>query len=173
MAKTIVDATGRMRTIEDSPEQLLQKKYDSMEEALRKAETHFTKNWLMRTYGLRTTEVWSFIRLMEARQVLAKDNPVTKVIGQRTVFSEASWHIVNRPAPGAQTRPIPPWASYGALPGFPGKTMSKGMRRRLAGQHLCDRCGSVIAGKGRHRKSSRGHTREICDLAMVKVIHES
>ena len=172
MAKTIVDATGRMRTIEDSPEQLLQKKYDSMEEALRKAETHFTKNWLARTYGLRTTEVWTFIRLMEARSVLAKDNPVTKVVGQRTVFSEPSWHIIDR---STTAKPMPVWArpGYGALPGFPGKTQSKSERRRLAGRHECDRCGSTIPGKGRHRKSSRGHTRELCDLAMVRVIHES
>jgi hypothetical protein len=166
MARTIVDQTGRMRTIEDSRQDQLEKQFDLMEEALRQDEKHFTKRYLATTYGLRTTEVWAFIRLMERRSVLVMDKPVVHMKGQRTAYSETSWRIVARPAgsPGY----VPP-----GLQGFPGKTLSKGMRRRLAGSHLCDRCGSVIAGKGRHRKASRGHTREKCDVAMVRIIHES
>jgi hypothetical protein len=166
MARTIVDQTGRMWTIEDSRQDQLEKLYDLMEEALRKDEKHFTKRFLAHTYGLRTTEVWGFIRLMERRHVLAMDKPIVHMKGQRVAYSETSWHIVNRPAG------TPGHVPYG-LQGFPGKTLSKGMRRRLAGSHLCDRCGSMIAGKGRHRKSTRGHTRDKCDLAMVRIIHET
>lgn len=36
----------------------------------------------------------------------------------------------------------------------------------------CSRCNSMINGKGRHRKSARGHTKEECDLAMVKSLHQ-
>ena len=165
MAKTIVDSTGQMRTIVDSRQVQLEKKYDLMEEALRKGEIHFTKTSLGRDYGLSRPEVWSFVRLMDTRQILAKDNPVTKLIGNRTVFSEPSWHIVDRPT----SKAVPAWAQSD----FPGKTTSRRQQRRLAGRHLCDRCGSTILGKGRHNKSSRGHTRELCDLAMVSVIHDA
>jgi hypothetical protein len=168
MAKTIVDSTGRMRTIVDSRQQQLGKQYDLMEVALRQGEVHFTKTTLARDYGLTRPEVWAFVKLMDAREVLATDPPVNRKIGNRTVFSETSWHIVDRPVPGQQRAPY-----YGSAPVFPGKTPSRSDRRRLAMRGcVCDRCGSVIPGKGRHRKSTRGHTRDKCDLAMVKVIHE-
>lgn len=39
-------------------------------------------------------------------------------------------------------------------------------------QGTCSRCNSTIVGKGRHGKSSRGHTKEVCDLAMIKNLHQ-
>lgn len=41
------------------------------------------------------------------------------------------------------------------------------------GTHVCQRCGSVIAGKGRHGKQRRGHTQEVCDWFMAKNIMKS
>jgi hypothetical protein len=41
------------------------------------------------------------------------------------------------------------------------------------GTHICQRCGSVIAGKGRHGKKRRGHTQEVCDFFMAKNIMKS
>ena len=165
MAKTIVDATGRMRTIIEARKQQVEKQYDSMEEALRKGEIHFTKKALAQTYGLTTPEVWGFIKLMRTRSVLGIDPTPPKLTKG---WREESWYIVDRPRPWA----LPPPRGPGQGP-FPGKTQSDSERRRMSGTHLCDRCGSIIPGTGRHRKSSRGHTRDVCDLAMVKVIHDS
>jgi len=41
------------------------------------------------------------------------------------------------------------------------------------GTHVCQRCGSPIAGKGRHGKKRRGHTQEVCDFFMAKNIMKS
>jgi len=167
MARTIVDPNGRMRTVIEARKQQVEKQYDSMEEALRKGEVHFTKKWLAQTYGLTTPEVWGFIKLMRTRRVLGVDpSPPKLTKGWR----EESWYLVNRPQPWGLV-PVAP--VQGQMPRFPSKTQSLRERRMMAGTHLCDRCGSMIPGTGRHRKSSRGHTRDVCDLAMVKVIHES
>lgn len=163
MAKTVVDATGRMRTIIEARKQQVEKQYDSMEEALHKGEIHFTKKWLAQAYGLSTPEVWGFLKLMRERGALGAD-PIPPKLTKG--WREESWYIVGRPQPYSRSVSLPG-------PVFPGKTVSRSERRRMTGTHLCDRCGSVIPGTGRHRKSSRGHTREVCDLAMVKVIHET
>src|SRR5512135_3129102 len=164
MARTIVDPNGRVQTIIDSRRIQLEKQYDLMEVALRNEEKHFTKKYLAATYGLETREVWAFLKLMIHREVLATDPPVITKTGQRGVYYEPSYHIVARPIPkpvfgGGRVKQVP----------YAGHAIA----RRLRGSHLCDRCGSVIQGTGRHRKSSRGHTREVCDLAMVQVIHDS
>ncbi len=165
MAKTIVDSTGRMRTIVDSRKQQLEKQYDLMEDALRKGEIHFTKKSLAAMHGLETREVWGFLKLMEERKVLAKDNPILK-----RGYSEQTWHIVARPVPKItfnHTFQPSPWLTPVPRGG------RRLVRKLTRGNHLCDRCGSVIPGKGRHAKSLRGHTRDVCDLSMVKVIHET
>ena len=171
MAKTIVDATGRMRTVEDSRKQQLEKQYDTMEESLRKAGKHFTKSYLVSAFNLRTPEFWAFIKLMEKRRVLGVDKPMVHMKGQRVAYSEQIWYIVDRPGtvPVRQPTGLPGYF----VQGFPSKTQSRAERRRLSGSHLCDRCGTMIAGRGRHRKSARGHTQDKCDDAMVKLIHES
>lgn len=165
MARTIVDPNGRMQTVVDSRRVQLEKQYDLMEDALRKDEKHFTKKWLAVTYGLETREVWAFLKLMISREVLAEDPPVVTKIGQRGVYHEPSYHIVNPPTPN------PPFSGGSRQKQVP--YAGHQMARRLRGHHLCDRCGAVIPGTGRHRKSSRGHTRDKCDLEMVRVIHES
>ena len=164
MAKTIVDSTGQMRTIFDSRKQQLEKQYDLMEDALRKGEVHFTKNTLAGMYGLATREVWGFLKVMEEREVLAKDNPILN-----RGYSEQTWHIVARPVPKPTFRNTPqsPWLTPVPRGG------RRLVRKLTRGTHLCDRCGSIIPGRGRHNKSARGHTTEVCDLAMVKVIHET
>jgi hypothetical protein len=162
MARTIVDPNGRMQTIIDSRRIQLEKQYDLMEDALRKEERHFTKKHLAVTYGLETREVWGFLKLMLSRSVLAEDPAVVTKKGQRGVYSEPSFHIIDRPLPKPSFGPASKQVPYAG----------HAVARRLRGSHLCDRCGSIIAGKGRHRKSTRGHTRDLCDLAMVRVIHE-
>ncbi len=163
MAKTIVDTTGQLRTIDDSRRQKLLKQYDLMEEALRKGEVHFTKKTLVKMYGLSSPDVWNFIKEMERRSVLAKDVPI-----QTRGYSEERWYIIDRP-------PVVGPVSATKQPTWMMATPRGGRRllRRLQYTSVCDRCGSHIPGKGRHAKSSRGHTTEICDLAMVKVIQES
>jgi hypothetical protein len=163
MAKTVIDPNGRMRTIVDSRKIQLEKQFDLMENALRNDEKHFTKKYLAITYGLETREVWAFLKLMISREVLAQDPPVVTTVGQRPVHHEPRFHIVDRPTPtpfsGGSQKQVP----------YSGHVVA----RRMRGHHLCDRCGAIIPGTGRHRKSSRGHTREKCDLEMVRVIHES
>jgi hypothetical protein len=44
---------------------------------------------------------------------------------------------------------------------------------RRKGRGICERCGGPMFGKGRHTKSRRGHTREICDIQLVQEIMES
>lgn len=162
MAKTIVDQNGRMRTIVDSREVQLQKQFDSMEDALRKEDRIFTRRWLTATYGLRAHEFIAFLKLMELRECLAVECPIAHRTGSRVTYSEKCWKIVSRPTPKHQ------WVST-----FPGKTPSKREQRKMYCTHLCDRCGSNIPGRGRHNKASRGHTRDKCDVSMVKVIHDS
>jgi hypothetical protein len=94
MAKTIVDRMGQMRTIVDSRQIQLEKQYDLMEDALRNAETVFTKRSLMSMYGLRTPDFWAFLKLMESRECLAVESPVTHKTGARVTFTEKCWKIL-------------------------------------------------------------------------------
>ena len=40
-------------------------------------------------------------------------------------------------------------------------------------QSNCTRCGTLINGRGRHGKASRGHTKEECDIKMVEMLHKA
>lgn len=56
----------------------------------------------------------------------------------------------------------------------PSKAVPKGQSLYFYsyGTHKCQRCGTIIQGKGRHRKSSRGHGKAECDSAMVAAMME-
>ena len=163
------------RTIVDGRKKVLERLYDKMEtelleycapaanapqkwtrgvlqEAPRKS---FTKTYLARTYELTALEVRNFIKLMEERDVLCE---AASVAINR--WHEEAWTIRDRPV----IKPSMPRV-------LPAKGTRKYLPKRMQGKHLCQRCGTNIAGTGRHAKSSRGHTQEVCDIAMVNQIH--
>jgi hypothetical protein len=115
----------------------------------------FTKTYLARTYELSALEVRNFLKLMEERDVLCFAKPV-----ETNRWFEEAWTIRDRPTPKTvMPRVLPPKGTKKHLPG------------RMHGKHLCKRCGTQIAGSGRHAKSLRGHTQAVCDVAMVGQIH--
>lgn len=127
--------------------------FNQLEGSLRKYEVPFTKSQIIQDFHLTAPQAASFFQLMKQRQVL--------VYVQKDVticWSEQTYVIKPRPYSRPQNRQVP---------------ISKRVPGRMVGLHLCDRCGSYIPGTGRHNKSSRGHTRAVCDMELVRNIHQS
>ncbi len=152
MARTIVNAQGVMKTSIPTRKEELRDAFRQMEEQLRLTEKIFTKSELRAHYHLSTNEATAFLKLMEEKETLASRG---KALHPGTGWREEAWLIVEAPKirPGVRQIPQP-----------------RHLPRRMMGSHECDRCGSRIPGTGRHNKSSRGHTKAICDLAMVRMI---
>ncbi len=143
-----------MKTVVPTRKEELRDAFRQMEEQLRLTEKVFTKSELRTHYHLSTNEATAFLKLMEEKETLASRGKAAQL---GSGWREETWVIVEAPK---RRPPVPQVPRPRHLP------------RRMMGSHECDRCGSSIPGTGRHNKSSRGHTRALCDLAMVRMIHD-
>lgn len=119
-----------------------------------------TKDELARTYGLSHRDATELVNLMLSEGTLEE-------AGRGTVSWGANFLVRAPQAPPA--RPAAP----------PESAAQKAHRLRMQklfaryGRGVCDRCGGVMPGTSQRAKSKRGHTRDVCDLSMVRVIQDS
>ena len=120
--------------------------------------TTVTKTDLMRTYDMTHREATELVHFMTAEGSMLDRG--------RGFTWENQYEVRVPPAP---------------VPSFPSPESAAQKAHRLRmeklfsryGRGLCARCGGVMPGTSQRAKSKRGHTRDVCDLAMVRVIQES
>jgi len=124
------------------------------------AETTVTKADLMRTYEMTHREATELVHLMMSEGTMADRG--------RGFTWENQYEVKAPPAPAAQgfVRPRESAAE---------KAHRLRMEKLFSryGRGVCVRCGGVMPGTSQRAKSKRGHTRDVCDLAMVRVIQDS
>lgn len=120
-------------------------------------ESGFTKSYLQRTFQLTAREATDFINSLEKEKCLGTRDKIENGKG----WYEKAYVIVN-----------PPQAPSSYRPPNKGERFGWKKKSRMSGSQLCGRCGAIIQGRGRHNKKEIGHTREVCDLSMVRVIQD-
>jgi len=111
----------------------------------------FTKTHIQTKFSLTQPEAVQFLQFAEQKERLFRHDKT----GQK--WEEAAFAITE-PAPPKTMMNVTPWWRQDM--------------NRFNGSHQCTRCHQWIGGRGRHNKSARGHTKEICDIAMVEMLHQ-
>ena len=122
--------------------------------------TSVTKEELARAYGLSHKDATQLVHLMVAEGTLEEKG--------RGMSSWGPTYLVVAPQPPAPARASAPESAAERARRV---KMEKLFSRY--GRGKCDRCGGVMPGTSQRAKSKRGHTREVCDLSMVRGIQES
>src|SRR5580704_4261285 len=124
---------------------------------LRIPDCTFTKSKVMSYYNLTFSETKMFIKYLDENKILGY---IDKAPNPK--WNEIEYFIV---LPKIQPLNLPYSKAI--------KYKPKHIPRKMMGFHTCNRCGAVIPGTGRHAKSARGHTQDVCDAMMVQVIMDN
>lgn len=131
-----------------------------------RGKIRFTKSYVMILFGLNHAEATAILNLLLKAENIFPSEKREHASGVKTPWSEPEYDCpedghMRSTAHGSSSYNNKYWKNSS----LPRKLQDRG--------YVCSVCGTKILGWGKHGKSKRGHTREECDLALVKNIYES